>query len=277
MIAAKILVGGAALLLACVHSPNGYAQIDGGPNENANGDGSVLSAVQAEGAVNRVDLAVGLVEQPLIDQAVVDSKYTRIIGSHHQITVAMAAIDSDIDTGSGLKAGDLRFGYSYTPKQNLSANPWVPSAVGSGFGLSIPTGDLEDGSGTGSWILAPRLGFVSKLGPGFVISPSFEFLYSFAEETGAPDIRVAGVSAQLLYVNPNAFWLQWTPLYGYDLELDGGEFGSVFGAGKLFARSFAISIDYGRVPVFKTVSGGVASDHANTWTLGFHFPFNYGQ
>ncbi len=123
MNAAKILLGGASLLLTCVHSSIGYAQTDNGSNGNANGNGSVLSAAQAQGAVNRVDVAASYIEQALADQAVVESKYTRIIGSHHQVTVVAALVDSDIDSGSGLRAGDLRFGYSFTPNQKLTANP----------------------------------------------------------------------------------------------------------------------------------------------------------
>ncbi len=277
MNAAKLLVGGAALLLTCSHSPIGYAQTDDSSNENANGDGSVLPAVQAQGAVNRVDVAISYIEQPPADQAVVESKYTRIIGSHHQVTVVAALVDSDIDSGSGLQGGDLEFGYSFTPNQKLTANPWVPSDVGIGFGLSIPTGDLDDGTGTGSWLLAPRLGYVSTIGSNFAIAPALEYIFSFAEETGAEEIRLAALSLQILYVAPDAFWFQWTPQYVYNLEIDEGAFGNVFRVGKLFTRHFALSIDYGRLPVFSGVPGGSTTDYANVWTLGFHFPFNYGQ
>ena len=204
MTAANILVGGFALLLTCVHLSNGYAQSD---------DGSVLSAVKAEGAVSRVDVAASYAEQTPTDQAVVGSKYTKIIGSHHQVTVVASLVDSDIDSGSGLRAGDLKFGYSYTPNQKLTANPWVPSDVGIGFGLSIPTGDLDNGTGTGSWLLAPRFGYVATIGSNFVIAPAAEYIFSFGEETGAEEIRAAGVSVQMLYVGPAASWIQWTPGY----------------------------------------------------------------
>ncbi len=110
MNAAKLLVGAAALLLTCAHSSIGYAQTDNGSNGNANGNGSVLSAAQAQGAVNRVDVAASYIEQAPADQAIVESKYTRIIGSHHQVTVVAALVASYIDRGSGLRAGDLRFG-----------------------------------------------------------------------------------------------------------------------------------------------------------------------
>ena len=277
MNAAKLLVGAAALLLTCAHSLIGYAQTDDGKKENANDDGSVLSAAKAEGAVNRVDVAISYIEQAPADQAVVESKYTRIIGSHHQVTVVAALVDSDIDSGSGLRAGDLRFGYSFTPNQKLTANPWVPSDVGIGMGLSIPTGDLDDGTGTGSWRLAPRLGYVATIGSNFVIAPSLEYIFSFGEETGAKEIRAAGLSVQMLYVAPEAFWVQWTPGYVYDIELDDGAFGNVIRIGKLFSQHFALSIDYGRLPVFSKTPGGSTTDYANVWTLGVHFPFNYGQ
>ncbi len=277
MNAAKVLVGGTVLLLTCAHSPNGYAQTDDGSNENANGDGSVLSAVKAQGAVNRVDVAVSYIEQVPTDQAVVESKFTKIIGSHHQVTVAAPLVDSDIDSSSGLRGGDLKFGYSFTPNQKLTANPWVPSDVGIGVGLSIPTGDLDDGTGTGSWLLAPRLGYVATPGRNFAIAPSLEYIFSFAEETGAEEIRAAGMSVQMLYVDPKAFWIQWTPGYVYDIELDDGAFSNVIRIGKLFARHFALSIDYGRLPVFSKTPGGSTTDYADVWTLGVHIPFNYGQ
>ena len=277
MNAAKLLVGAAALLLACAHSLIGYAQADDGSNENTNRDGSVLPAVQAQGAINRVDISASYIEQAPADQAVVESKYTKIIGSHHQVTVIAALVDSDIDSGSGLRGGDLKFGYSFTPNQQLTANPWVPSDVGIGFGLSIPTGDLDDGTGTGGWLLAPRLGYVATIGSNFAIAPALEYIFSFAEETGAEETRLAALSVQILYVAPDAFWFQWTPEYAYNLELDAGAFGNVFRIGKLFAQHFALSIDYERLPVFSKTPGGSTTDYANVWTLGVHFPFNYGQ
>lgn len=277
MNAATISVSGAALLLTCALSPNGYAQTDDGSNENANGDGSVLSAAQAQGAVNRVDVAVSDFDQAPADQTTLESRFTTIIASHHQISVIAALVDSDIDSGNDLSAGDIKMSYSYTPNQQLTANPWVPLDVGIGFGLSIPTGDLDDGTGTGSWLLAPRLGYVSTIGRNFAIAPALEYIFSFSEETGAEKIRLAALGVQILYVAPDAFWFQWTPEYAYNLELDAGAFANVFTIGKLFARHFAVSIDYGRVPVFAGVPGGSTTDYANVWTLGFHFPFNYGR
>lgn len=277
MNATKCFVGGAALLLACAHSPIGYAQTDDGPNDNGESSDSILSAVRAEGAVDRVDVAIIYTEQAPTDEAAVESRYTKIIGSHHQVTAIASLVDSDIDSGSGLRAGDLRFGYSYTPNQKLTANPWVPPDVGIGVGLSIPTGDLDDGTGTGSWQLAPRLGYVATIGSNFVIAPSAEYIFSFGEETGAEETRAAGMSVQMLYVAPAASWIQWTPGYVYDIELDEGGIGNVIRIGKLFATHFALSIDYGRLPVFSKVPGGARTDYANVWTLGFHVPFNYGQ
>ena len=269
MNAATISGSGAALLLACALSPNGYAQTD---------DGSVLSAVKAQAATNRFDVGFSHLDLPLINQASIESTFTRIIGSHHHVVIVVPLVDPDIDSGSSsLRAGDFEIGYSYTPNQKLSANPWVPSTTGSGVGLWIPTGDLDDGTGAGSWRLAPRLGFVSKIGRSLAIAPALEYIFSFAEETGAPKIRVLALAAQIIYVAPRAFWLQWTPDYAYNFEVDGGAFGTTFRVGKLFTPHFAVSIDFVRVPVFQLVGGGTTSGHADVWTLGFHFPFNYGR
>lgn len=276
MNAAKIVVGGAALLLTGLHSLMGYAQTDASSKENTNAD-SILSATGAQGAINRFDIGFSYIDPPLIDQATIEAQFTRIIASHHHVVIVAPLVDSDIDSGNGFRGGDLEIGYSYTPKQELTANPWVPSNVGSGIGLSIPTGNLDDGTGTGSWLLAPRLGFVSTIGGKLTIAPGLEYVFSFAEETGAEEIRLAVVSAQVLYVAPRVVWFQWTPEYAYNLELDAGAFANVFRIGKLFTRHFAVSIDFGRVPVFAKVPGGSTTNHANLWTLSVHFPFNYGR
>ena len=63
----------------------------------------------------------------------------------------------------------------------------------------------------------------------------------------------------------------------YDIELDDGAFGNLIRIGKLFTRHFALSIDYERLPVFSKTPGGSTTDYADVWTLGVHFPFNYGR
>ena len=277
MNSATILVRGTVLLVTGMHSLIGHAQTDDGSNESTNGGDSSLSATGAQAATNRFDVGFSHIDQPLIDQTSMEAKFTRIIGSHHHVVILAPLVDSDIDSGKGLRGGDLEIGYSYTPKQKLSANPWVPSDVGTGIGLSIPTGDLDDGTGTGSWRLAPRLGFVSKIGRSLAIAPALKYIFSFAEETGAAETRLLALAAPIIYVGPRAFWIQWTPEYAYNFKVDDGAFGTVLQVGKLFTQHFAVSIDYARVPVFKAVGGGTTSDHANVWTLGFHFPFKYGE
>ncbi len=264
-------------LLTGMHSLVGHAQSDDVLKENASGGGSNLSAAGAQGAVNRFDIGFSLIELPLIDQASIEAKFTRIIASHHHVAVLAPLIDTDIDSGNGLRGGDLEIGYSFTPKQELSANPWVPSNAGSGIGLWIPTGDLEDGTGAGSWRLAPRLGFVSKVGDNLMVLPALQYIFSFAEEIGANEIRLLGLAAPILYVGPHGSWIRWTPEYVYNFKVDDGAFGTAFQIGKLFTPHFAVSIDYARLPVYQLVGGGTISDYANVWTLALHFPFNYGE
>lgn len=257
-----------------MHSLIGHAQTDDSSNENASGGDSILSAAAAQGAINRFDIGYSHIELPLIDQASIEAKFTRIIASHHHVVVLAPLFDSDINSGNGFRGGDLEISYSFTPKQKLSANPWVPSNAGSGIGLWIPTGDLEDGTGTGSWRLAPRLGFVSKVGDNFMVAPALQYIFSFAEEAGAEEIGLLGLAAQILYVGPRASWIRWTPEYVYNLKVDDGAFSTAFQVGKLFTPHFAVSIDYARLPAYKLVGGGTISDHANVWTLGLHIPFN---
>jgi hypothetical protein len=152
MNATTFLIRGTALLLTGTHTLIGHAQTDDGTNESTNSGGdSMLSAAGAQAATNRFDVGFSHLDLPLINQASVQGKFTRIIGSHHHVVIVAPLVDPDIDSGSSsLRAGDFEIGYSYTPNQKLSANPWVPSTAGSGIGLWIPTGDLDDGTGAGS-------------------------------------------------------------------------------------------------------------------------------
>jgi len=208
MKATMIFIRGTMLLLMGMHSFIAHAQTDDSSNENDSDGDSILSAAGAQDAINRFDIGFSHTELPLIDQVSIDAKFTRIIDSHHSVVILAPLIDSDTNSGTGLRGGDLEISYSFTPNHELSANPWVPSNTGSGIGLWVPTGDLEDGTGTGSWRLAPRLGFVSKVGDNLMVAPALQYIFSFAEEAGAEEIRLLGLAAQILYLGPRASWIQ---------------------------------------------------------------------
>jgi hypothetical protein len=234
-----------------------------------------LSAARADAAYSRFDTSVGYVDQSGPDQATLEMQFTRVFGGNHQVTAVLPLIDPDVDSSATLRGGDIKLGYSYTPAHALTANPWVPSDIGTGIGLSIPTGDVSDGTGTGSYIVAPRVGFVKTIGKGFAVSPNIQYLYSFDEGDDGIEFREWGFAAQLIYVGPRTIWVNWTPEYLYDTNVDDGDFGHTFIVGKLFTRHFALSFEYSRVPTFVPTASGSETEFTQSYLVNFHVPFGY--
>jgi hypothetical protein len=255
----------------------GYARGGEGGSDSDHVNQERPSAAAANDALGRFDFGIGYVSQDGVDQATINAQFTRVFATHHQVTMIVPLIDEDLDSSISMRAGDLQLGYSYTPGHALSANPWVPSDVGIGIGLSIPTGDPSDGTGFGSYVVAPRLGFIKTFESNLAISPTIKYLHSFEEQADGVEVREWVLAANIIYVGPRTFWVQWTPEYLYDTNLDDGAFGMTIIVGKLFTRHFGMSLDFMRVPTFVSNSGGATTEYANSYVLSFHVPFGYQQ
>ena len=113
-------------------------------------DQATPTATAANNALSRLDVGFQYTSQTGINQASIEAAYTQVFATHHQITMTAPLVDEGMDSSINMSAGDLKFGYSYTPGHALNASPWVPSDVGIGIGLSIPTGDPGKATGLGS-------------------------------------------------------------------------------------------------------------------------------
>jgi hypothetical protein len=255
----------------------GYAQ-DGeeGP-VSAQVDQETPTAAAANNALSRLDFGIQYISQTGIDQATIEATYTQVFATHHQVVMTAPLVDEGLDSSINMSAGDLEFGYSYTPGHALNASPWVPSDVGIGIGLSIPTGDPGKGTGLGSYVLAPRLGFIRTLGSDFIISPTIAYEYSLKQQADGVRVRQWVLGASFIYVSPRTLWVQWVPAYVADTHLDAGAIEMSLTIGKLFTRHFAMSLNFARAPTFATDSNGVTTDYANSYMLSFHVPFAYSQ
>jgi len=252
-----------------------YAQDDevGSDSDYANQD--IPSAAAANNALGRFDFSVDYVSQDGDDQTTIEAQFTQVFATHHQVTMIAPLIDEGTDSSFNIRAGDLQFGYSYTPGHALTANPWVPSDVGIGFGLSIPTGDPNIGTGLGSYVLAPRLGFIKTFGSNFVISPTLKYQYSFKEQADGIKVREWVLGAPMTYVGKGTFWIQWIPTYLYDAQLNDGAIGNSIVFGKVFRRHFGMSMSLSRLPTLTADQRGVTTDYANSYMVSFHVPYGY--
>lgn len=238
---------------------------------------SGATAVAAQGAARRVDIETAITDTSDADEFSWAFQYTSVLGGKHQLTALLPLVDPDLGGLPALRNGDLALGYSYTYGEEITANPWIPSNIGTGIGLSLPTGDLADDTGSGSYIVAPRLGYVWQLNYGMALLPSLEYRRSFAAEDGAIDISAFGAALPLIYVNPRAFWVNVTPLYLRDITHATGSAGGALLVGKLFLKHLAVSLSYQLLPEFGAGDDGdIETDLLRVWNLGFHMPFSYG-
>jgi hypothetical protein len=255
----------------------GYAQDGEDGPVSGQVDQETPTAAAANNALSRLDVGIQYISQTGIDQATIEATYTQVFATHHQVVMTAPLVDEGLDSSINMSAGDLEFSYSYTPGHALNANPWVPSDVGIGIGLSVPTGDPGKGTGLGSYVVAPRLGYIKTLGSNFVISPTIAYEYSFKEQADGVRVRQWVLGASFIYVSPRTLWVQWVPAYVADTNLDRGAIEMSLTIGKLFTRRFAMSLDFARAPTFVTGSDGVTTDYANSYMLSFHVPFAYPQ
>jgi len=232
-------------------------------------------ATRAQSAANRLDIAYSFTDDTPNDSAVLQAQYTQIFARQHQVVLQVPFADANTSESPGLRLSDTRLGYSYTPGQELTANPWVPSEIGTGVGLSIPTGDFDEGTSTGSWVMSPRLGFVAVRSTELFIAPSVQYVFSFGEKDEAARISSLVVKAPVTYVGVRSAWFQWTPEYLRSLRADDGAFVNSFRLGKLFTPNLAISLEYSRSAYFVEDAGEFDEKNVDVWSVFFAFPFGY--
>jgi hypothetical protein len=176
--------------------------------------------------------------------------------------------------GSGI--GDTRLQYSWVPSANITAAAWLPTTLGMGFGLIVPTGDPAKGTGVDRWVAIPTLGWVFTLGERFALQPSLQYLYSFGEESIGDQVRSANLVLTFLYVAKSEFWIDLTASIFRDFE----PFETInedwfLTFGQQFTRVFGGSVTLGSIerPPIQNPGFERSSDHFIELTAHFVLPW----
>jgi len=144
--------------------------------------------------------------------------YSWVPLKHHGFAATVPLVGSDLSGAEGSGIGDTRLQYSWVPSANITAAAWVPTTLGMGFGIIIPTGDPAKGTGVDRWVAIPTFGWVFTLGKKFALQPSLQYLYSFSEERSEEHIRSANLVLTFLYVAKSGFWIDYTASIFRDFE-----------------------------------------------------------
>ena len=144
--------------------------------------------------------------------------YSWVPLKHHGFAATVPLVGSAASGAEGSGIGDTRLQYSWVPSADITAAAWVPTTLGMGFGLIVPTGDPAKGTGVDRWVAIPTLGWVFTLGKKFALQPSLQYLYSFGEEISEQHIRSANLVLTFLYVAKSGFWIDYTASLFRDFE-----------------------------------------------------------
>jgi len=144
--------------------------------------------------------------------------YSWVPHPHHGLAATIPLVRSGAVGATGSGIGDTRLQYSWVPSARITAAAWVPSTLGMGFGLIVPTGDPAKGTGVDRWVAIPTFGWVFTFGERFALQPSLQYLYSFGEDASDDHLSSANVVLTFLYVAKSGFWIDYTASIFRDFE-----------------------------------------------------------
>ena len=195
---------------------------------------------------------------------------------HHGFAVTVPLVESGVSGAEGTGIGDTRLQYSWVPSAKITAAAWMPSTLGMGFGLIVPSGDPAKGTGVDRWVAIPTFGWVFTFGEKFALQPSLQYLYSFGEES--PDNRVSSANLVLtfLYVAKSEFWIDLTSSIFRDFEpivTTNEDFFLTFG--QQFTEVFGASVTLGSIerPPIQNPEFARSSDQFLELTAHFVLPW----
>lgn len=171
-------------------------------------------------ARHRLDLTTLFLDEIDTNSATLIFGYTYNLNAKSNLSFALPYQDADTGRTGDSGIGDLIITFSYIPSISLSANPWVPKAVGSGVSLLLPTADSDRMENPDATIVTPFIGFVFPILSDFAVYPSLAYTHSLERTAIGTDVRLVTAEVDMTYVSPHAFWVSYAPAIIRDLEID---------------------------------------------------------
>jgi hypothetical protein len=202
--------------------------------------------------------------------------YSWVPLEHHGFAATVPLVGSDVSGAEGSGIGDTRLQYSWVPSADITAAAWVPSTLGMGFGLIVPTGDPAKGTGVDRWVAIPTLGWVFTLGEKSALQPSLQYLYSFGEDTVDEHVSSANLVLTFLYVTKKKFWIDYTASLFRDFEpVETTNEDHFLTVGHQFTKVLGVSVTLGSIerPPIQNPAFARSSDEFVELTLHLVLPW----
>ena len=200
--------------------------------------------------------------------------YTWAPGLQHSLHVNANLLNSSLGSTEGDGVSDTLIQYSWAPTETVTAKPWLPRRFGTGLGVLVPTGDLEEDTGVGMWIATPFVGWPFVATKHLVLLPSLLYAHSFGHHEDAVPLRAAVVEFGLLYGFAQRWWVNFLPSLIYEFELDERTTAVFIQLGREIGSRHGVSVEYGVVDdEFSAISGGFGSDVNYRFAIRGHLGF----
>ncbi len=195
-------------------------------------------------ARHRFDISAVFLDSVYSDSRIGILGYTYNMTSNSNFSVAVPYLDPDTGTGSNSGFGDTVFSLSFVPLVEVSANPWIPRAVGTGISILAPTGNADEGRSFDTWLITPFVGLVTPLTDEFFIAPQIGYVHSLDRTAADTNLRLAFAEFGVAYVSLEGFWASYFPRFVFDLERDDWAIDHRLSLGKMVTRNIGLSVDY---------------------------------
>ena len=136
--------------------------------------------------------------------------------------------------------GDVLLGWAGIIHEDLERR--FTTSVG-GVELTAPTGDVEDGTGSGRWVLTPLAAIALNPTDLFPIYVTGRYSHSLGGNEGEP-VNTLELNVETAHILPKGFYVSAIPTFYFDFEHDTNFFSIAVGVGRALTKKFAWGAGY---------------------------------
>jgi len=153
--------------------------------------------------------------------------------------VPMTHFSSPGEAGSA-SAGDVTLGWGWILHEDLERR--LTTSIGA-IEVVAPTGSVEDGTGSGRFMLQPVGAIALNPTDYFPVYLSGQYTHSFGGSEGEP-VRRVELSVETVHIFPKGFFVSAVPTFFWDFGRDVEVFSLGLGVGRALSSHFAWSAAY---------------------------------
>jgi len=230
--------------------------------------------VEPEAPRNRIDITALYLNTSNLDSATAVFGYTRDLASNMSFTLQTTYLDSNIHGRGGAGFGDSSLTFSYVPNLSVVNSAWLPSRVGTGLSVLLPTGNANERRGFDTTIVTPFTGMVYPVRKKFLILPSLAYAHSFGTPVTGKNIRVGLLELGISYVSPKKFWVGAYPGILHNFE-DGRNYTNIrLAVGAQITDRIGLSFDWSETEQINfNFTPGTQAQYTGLWNVNLYFQF----